>query len=159
MSVRDRRLQQAMFAMGSLMNRPEGGALASILSAPANAAGGDQGDYSTANPSTYSDITNSSFSLAVTRPSFLLYLIHVCAHRSIGAQTGYVRGNIVGFDVTARCLFDGVAKDNGFMWYIPIDAGPIPAGEYTVKLQAATDANTTTVHIDQFAHVILLIPL
>lgn len=122
-----------------------------------NAAGGAQGAYSTANATTWADITNTSFTLLVARPAFFLYFVYACTHITAGAQTGYIRGNIVNFDVSAKLLFDSANKTNGTMMYWPTTQGPIQPGSYTVKMQAATDSVATSITVDQFFHVIFLI--
>jgi len=121
------------------------------------AADGSFNGYSTANSSTWTDIANSTFALQISRSVFFLYLFFATAKITAGAQKGYVRGNIVGFDTTASLWFEAASYTNGMLWYGPFIKGPIPPGIYTVKMQAATDANTTTVSVNQIFHQILLL--
>jgi hypothetical protein len=157
--IGQKRFQQGVFEALASANRMAGsggGTGLSNIFQSTSAAGSNQGGYSTVNGSTWTDITNTTFNLAVSRPSIFLYFVYACTHITAGAQTGYIRGNIVGFDVSAKLIFDSANKTNGTMLYFPTTQGPLQPGSYTVKMQAATDANTTTITVDQFFHVILL---
>ena len=126
-----------------------------IMSVGSYAAGGDQGGYSTANSTTWVDITNSSFQFKSDRPVSFQYWLFVTAHITGGAGIGFIRGNIVGYDSTASPWFNSTTFGNGSMLYIPLGKGPLqPGTNYTLKLQAATDAGTT-LHVDQFFHVLV----
>ena len=157
--INAKRFQQAMFEVAASANRAAGSGGGSgliVTSSLGLSAGGNQGGYSTANSSTWADITNTSFSFSVGRACFFEYRLFITAQITAGAAQGYVRGNIVGFDVTASPWFAGANVQNGFMWYYPASKGPIQPGNYTAKLQAATDANTTTLTVQQFFHQFFL---
>ena len=155
-----KRFQQGIFEALASQNRGMGSGggsgLFDLFRQAGNAAAGNQGGYSTANSGTFADITNTSFALLVPRPSTFVYFVYVAAHITAGAATGYVRGNIVGFDTSASLLFNSSSITNGTMMYWPTSKGPIQPGSYTVKMQAATDASTTTINVDQFFHVVFL---
>lgn len=159
MGILVKRHQTGIFEALASVNRAAGsagGTGAQPLGGGNFAAAGNQGGYSTANSSTWTDITNTSFTFLVNRASTFLYFVFATGHISAGAQNGYVRGNIVGFDTSASPFYAGANPTNGQMIYFPFSKGPLAPGIYTAKLQAATDANTTTLTIDQFFHWVLL---
>lgn len=152
------RHQQSVFEALASVNRAAGSGGGSGLiaaSSPGYAAAGNQGGFTTANSSTWADITNSTFTILISRTTWFEYRLVVTGHITGGAGTAYVRGNIVGFDVTASPWYNSATFQNGFMWYFPFTKGPIPPGQYTVKLQVATDAGTT-LNVDQLFHQIFL---
>jgi hypothetical protein len=153
------RAQQALFELATSSNRLAGsGAGAGMMPQSLGfAAAGSQGAYSTANSSTWTDISNTSFIIHVNRTSWIEYRIYAAAHLSAAGALGYIRGNIVGFDVSASLMFGPTATTNGFIWYVPlaIGKGPLGPGTYTAKLQAATDNNTFSISVDQFFHHII----
>lgn len=157
--VPSKRIQQAMFEVASSMNRSYGSGggsgLGGFINILLSVAAGNQGTYSTANAATFVDITNTSGTFQVARPCFFMYLVFASAHLSAAGSLGYIRGNIVTFDTTASLEFGPTNTTNGTMPYFPVTKGPIQPGTYTAKLQAATDANTFNISVDQFFHVIL----
>jgi hypothetical protein len=157
-----KRHQQAVYAAAQVTNRygaaagAAAGGLMGVMNSGGYAAGGAQGGYATANSSTWTDITNTSFTVVISRTTFFLYLVFATGHISAGAGKGFFRGNIVTFDTTASPYVSSAASENGFIWYGPQITGPIQPGSYTVKMQAATDA-ATTITIDQFFHQFLIL--
>lgn len=147
-------LHNAAFAVNRLAST--GGGSGQILTTLGFAAAGNQGAFSTANASTWVDIPNTSFQMVVSRTVDFEYRFYVAAHLSAAGALGYVRGNIVGYDVSASLLFGATSTTNGTLWYEPLAAGkgPLVPGTYTVKLQAATDNNGFNITIDQFFHQI-----
>lgn len=93
-----RRFQQGTFEALASMNRlsGSGGGSGFQLQTLGFAAAGNQGAFSTANSSTWTDITNTSFTIAVPRVVPIEFRIGVGAHLSAAGALGYVRGNIVG---------------------------------------------------------------
>ena len=150
--IGSKRLQQGIFEALASSNRAGGSGggsgIAPVFSLGAF-AGSTLGGYSTANSSTWTDVTGTSFTINVARTSLFFGIGGITAHISAGAQTGYVRATIVGFDSTSSPFFSLSSATNGTIFYYPTSKGPIQPGTYTVKLQAATDANTTTITIDQ----------
>lgn len=158
--ILSKRQQQGVFEALASSNRIPGSGggsgLFSTITSGGLQAGGNQGGYSTVNSSTWTDITNTTFTLTVPRACFFDYRIFTTGTITAGAAQGYVRGNIVNFDVTASPWYAGNLASNGFIWYYPVSKGPIQPGNYTVKLQAATDNNTTTLTVNQFFHQVFL---
>jgi len=108
--------------------------------------------------SNWTDITGSSFTLTLTRPTRIKYDIHAAAQVTTGTGKGYVRGNIVGFDTSASVIF-GTSVSTGFIWYVAMPGGSFivtPAGTYTVKLQLAAD-NSSTITMSQYFHQIFVL--
>src|SRR5579864_2477892 len=97
-------------------------------------AAGNQGGYSTANSTTWTDISNTSFPFTIVRPTFFIYLVYACGHISAGAGNGFFRGSIVGFDNTASPFVNSATAENGTMPYFPTLQGPIQPGTYTIKM-------------------------
>jgi hypothetical protein len=158
MSIIAKRFAQSVMVQAEAMNRAQqtgGGGGFQPMTNLGYAAAGNQGAFSTANNGTWTDITNSSFAIVVSRPSFFLYLVSCGARLSAAGNLGYVRGNIVGYDTTAALNFGPTATTNGFIWYGPYIKGPIQPGTYTVKMQAATDNNTFNINIDGLFHQFL----
>ncbi len=87
---------------------------------------------------------------------FFDYRVMATAKVSVGANQGYVRGNIASFDTTAGMWFHGANFSNGFMWYGPMIKGPLGPGLFTVTMEAATDAGHT-IAINQTFHQVLLL--
>lgn len=156
--IASKRWQQSLFEGLATQNRGagSGGGTGMLPVASAGlAAGGGGGPYSTANSSTWADITGSSFTIVVGHTSWFYYNIFCTAKVTVGANQGYIRGNIVGFNTTASLWFQGSFYSSSMLWYYPQNEGPFPAGTYTVKMQAATDAGHT-IAPSQFFHEILL---
>jgi hypothetical protein len=154
LSLIAKRFQASSFEALAAMNRFQGSGGGNgmlPLASQGEFAGGALGAYATANSSTWTDITGTSFTIAINRPTLFIYLVFATCRITVGAGQGYVRGSIVGFDNTASPFFAGTLASNGFIWYFPVSKGPIPAGNYTVKLQAATDAGST-ITVDQAFH-------
>lgn len=156
-----KRLQQGVFeALASLNRQPgSGGGSGIIIPQGGFAAAGNQGAFSTANNSTWTDITNSSFSLVVPRTQTVLYLFSGTARLSAAGALGYIRGNIVGYDTTSAIQFGGTSNVVSMLWYMALASGKgaIQPGTYTVKLQAATDNNTFNITVDGLFHQILFL--
>lgn len=122
------------------------------------------GSYSTANASTWADIGGSSFTITVPQAQRIIYMVFATAHMSAGTGQGYLHGDIVGFDTTAKLFFKNtgasIVTANGFIWYFTGEGGnflTIPEGTYTVKMQAATDSTASTIAVDQFFHQVFLL--
>lgn len=158
MGVLSKRFQQGVFESLAATTRLQGSGGGSGLLPMATlgfAAAGNQGAYSTANSSTWTDITNTTFTInGPGRPVQILYLVFATAHLSAAGANGYIRGNIVGYDTTASPFFSSTGASNGFIWYAALGPGkgPLTPGQYTVKMQAATDNNTFNITVDQFFH-------
>lgn len=142
-------------------NRLQGsGAGAGMLPTIAGwAAAGNQGAYTTANATTWTDITNTSFTIVLGRTVQVKYLIRAAGHLSAAGALGYVRGSIVNYDNTAAIEFGTTGTSTGAMEYMALSVGkgPVAPGSYTVKLQAATDNNTFSITVDEFFHWIELL--
>ena len=153
-----KRLQQGVFEATAAANRYQGSGAGSgmVLASLGYAAAGNQGAYSTANSSTWTDITNTSFTIQVSRTVPIEYRITAFGHLSAAGALGYIRGNIVNYDTSANILFGSTSTTGGFMWYMALSGkGPLTPGLYTVKLQAATDNNTFSITVDEFFHQII----
>jgi len=157
--VISRRLQQGIFEALATSNRTAGSGAGAGIVFPVlgYAAAGNQGAYSTVNSSTWADITNTTFTIPVSRTVPIEYRFYVAAHLSAAGSLGYVRGDIVSYDVTAALEFGTTGTTNGTLWYMALASGkgPLQPGTYTVKLQAATDNNTFSITIDQFFHQVI----
>lgn len=140
-------IQNAMLGM----NRFDGTGGGSGLVLPSLGFSANAGAiYSTANASTWVDVAGSSYPLHISRPQLFEQRFAVGAKLTVAGLQGYVRVQIVGYDVTASLSFGDAQTTNGFMWYAPVGVngkGSIAPGEYTVKLQAATDNNTFGLNI------------
>lgn len=156
-----KRLQQGVFEALASLNRQAGSGGGSGIVVPPGgfAAAGNQGAFSTANNSTWTDITNSSFSLVVPRTQTILYLFSAAARLSAAGALGYIRGNVVGYDVTSNIEYGNTSSVSSMRWYMALGSGkgPIQPGTYTVKLQAATDNNTFNINVDGLFHQILFL--
>lgn len=153
-----KRLQQSLFAAASSQNRfgGSGGGAGMVSTASLGLfAGGALGAYSTANSTTWTDITGTAFLISVPRPLYFEYRVFATCRITAGAGNGYVRGDIVGFDTTASPFFAGSLASNGMIWYYPVK-GPIQPGQYTVKMQVATDTGST-ITVDQGFHQFFLL--
>lgn len=119
-------------------------------------AGGGAGAYSTANSATWTDIAGTTFTVSVPRPSLFEYRVLAAAHLSAAGLLGYVRGNIVNYDTTASILFGSTSTITSMIWYMSLSKGRIAPGNYTIKMQAATDNATFNITIDEWFHQFLL---
>jgi hypothetical protein len=109
--------------------------------------------------SNWTDVTGTSFTLTLVRPVRIIYFFSGSAHTSAGTGTGYMRGNIVGFDTTSSLYFGSSGATTSTRWYVSLPGGTfvtIPAGTYTVKMQMAADSGTTLTLNDYFHQVFIL---
>ena len=156
-----KRAQQGLFEALAVTNRFAGSASGSALKTAISsfggyAAGSAGAGWSTANSSTFADLTNTPFSVVVTSTGPFLYFFGVTAHITSGAGSAFFRGSIVGYDNTASIFVNSTTFSNGFWWYAPLTKGPIQPNTYTVKLQVSTDAGTIVTN-DQFFHQFILL--
>jgi hypothetical protein len=114
-------------------------------------SGSGLGAYSTANSSTWTNVSGSTFTFQVARATNFIYLIFATGTMTAGGGQGYVRGNISSFDTSASPYYKGGGPVNGMIWYFPLVKGPIQPGTYTATLQAATDAGST-ITVNQAMH-------
>ena len=123
-----------------------------------SAAGAPGTTFATASASTFQDIAGSYFTITVARAARIEYRVVVSGRVSTGSGSGFIRGNIVGFNTTAN-IIQGGPTSTGYIWYF---TGPgsnalfLPAGTYQVKLEAATDNGTAWVCAQYFHQVLVL---
>jgi hypothetical protein len=155
MLLSESRTARAVFESLSITNRDPGSGGGSGFLPLINLgyfAGGSLGTYSTANPTTWTDITGTSFTIQINRTTPILYWVFATA-TTPGAGSGYIRGDIVGYDAT-QPMYMGGAPNDGFVWYLS-SAGPIQPGLYTVKTQIATDNNGISTTVNQIFHQVM----
>lgn len=154
-----RRFQTSVYEALASQNRAAGSGGGSGMQPMASLglfAGNTLGAYSTANSTTWTDITGTSFTIVISRTSLFLYLFSATCRITAGAGGGFIRGNFVNFDTTSSPKYVLATSITQTSWYYPVSNGPIQPGTYTVKLQAATDAGTT-ITVDSGFHQFFLL--
>ena len=155
-----KRFQTGIFEALATQNRAAGsgggsGAF-SLFSLGSLTSTANAGNFSTANASTWTDITGSSFTISVPRTCLLFYLAYANIGGVSGTGNGYFRGDIVSVGTTPIVSDLALAVNayrNCSAWLL---TQPIQPGAYTAKLQVATDSGET-ITVNQMQHEIFAV--
>jgi len=132
--------------------------LIDVMTSGGFGAGGSGQALAGAGVNSFTVLTGSAFTLTIARPVRIDYRVAAWG-QCTGGGNGYFRGNIVGFDTTAKILNSTPTTNGSFMWYF---TGPganfatIPAGTYTVQMEMSADVGSTLTNW-QFFHQIFIL--
>ena len=132
--------------------------LIDVFSSAGSAAGSTSQAFVGAGAGSFSLMTGTDFAFNIIRPARIQYKVFVTGRITAGAGTGYIRGNIVGFDVTAQIMQGTTGTATSSMEYF---TGPgatfstLPAGSYTAQMEVAADVGTTWTAVQYFHQIIV----